>query len=120
MKQTKLIIFGLMVCLGIQAADYEHYSEWMAYSEIKRVPHPYNLDFSPYAPRWSYQVGIELDGMLDVYATYGGDQLEKYLKEYPKTMIDAKGNITGYSYNDFNLDNVRPGHFLMRYHQLFL
>ena len=75
MKQTKLIIFGLMVCLGIQAADYEHYSEWMAYSEIKRVPHPYNLDFSPYAPRWSYQVGIELDGMLDVYATYGGDQL---------------------------------------------
>jgi rhamnogalacturonyl hydrolase YesR len=34
-------------------------------------------------------------------------------------MIDAKGNITGYSYNDFNLDNVRPGHFLLRYYQLF-
>lgn len=109
----------LLVFISSRAADYEHYSEWMAYSEIKRVPHPYNLDFSPYWPHWSYQVGIELDGMLDVFMTYGGDKLGAYLKEYPKTMIDAKGNITGYSYNDFNLDNVRPGHFLMRYYQLY-
>ena len=118
-KNYALLAIALLLNIGTSAADYEHYSEWITYSEIKRVPHPYNLDFSPNSPRWSYQVGIELDGMLDVYMTYGGDKLEKYLKEYPKKMIDAKGNITGYKYDDFNLDNVRPGHFLLRYYQLF-
>ena len=119
MKRNHILLaVALLLNVGVNAVDYEHYSEWITYSEIKRVPHPYNLDFSPYSPRWSYQVGIELDGMLDVYTTYGGDKLEKYLKEYPKK-IDSKGDITGYKYNDFNLDNVRPGHFLLRYYRLF-
>ena len=106
MKKYLFLAIALFLSIGTAAADYEHYSEWMTYSEIKRVPHPYNLDFSPNSPRWSYQVGIELDGMLDVFTTYGGDKLEKYLKEYSKKMIDTKGNITGYKYDDFNLDNA--------------
>ena len=109
----------LLVAVGVRAADYNHFSEWITASEMKRTPHPYNLNFSVWMPNWSYQTGVELDGMLDVYTTYGDEKLGKYLKEYSATMINAKGNITGYKYDDFNLDNVRPGHFLMRYYQLF-
>ena len=83
-RNCVLLVVTWFLSLGVHAEDYEHYSEWITYSEIKRVPRPYNLDFSPNAPRWSYQVGIELDGMLDVYATYGGAKLERYLKAYPK------------------------------------
>lgn len=108
---------ALLLPLSLTSKDYDHYSEWIVASEMSRVPHPYNLDFSPSKPRWAYQVGIELDGMLDVYLRYGDEQVAQYLQEYPARMIDSKGNITGYSYKDFNLDNVRPGHFLLRYYQ---
>ncbi len=118
MKRNYLLLL-LLVAIGVRAADYIHYSEWITASEMKRTPHSYNLNFSAWAPNWSYQTGVELDGMLDVYTTYGDEKLGNYLKEYPAKMIDAKGSITGYKYDDFNLDNVRPGHFLMRYYQLF-
>lgn len=100
-----------------QAQDNSHYSEWMVASEMQRTPHPYNLNFSS-SPQWSYQVGIELDAMLDVYLTYQNSSVLNYLKEYPQKMISSKGSISGYSYEAFNLDNVRPGHFLLRYYQL--
>ena len=76
---------------------------------MQRTPHPYNLDFSPKKPRWSYVMGIEMEGMLDTYlhykdgkSTFKGADAEanneaiiNYLKEYPAKMIDEKGNITG-------------------------
>ncbi len=99
---------------------YKNYSEWITYSEMKRVAHPYNLDFSPNKPRWSYVMGIEMEGMLDTYLAYkdGNDAILSYLKEYPAKMIDEKGNITGYKYEDFNLDNVRTAKFILRMHNL--
>ena len=33
-------------------------------------------------------------------------------------MIDEKGNITGYKYEDFNLDNVRTARYIFRMNQL--
>lgn len=120
-NMKKMLLSLLMILAGqtaIKAANYEHYSEWMAASEMKRTPHPYNLNFSVWSPQWSYQVGTELDGMLDVYLTYHDTELWNYLKEYPQTMVGNDGTILGYRYSDFNLDNVRPGHFLFRMYQL--
>ena len=96
---------------------YTHYSEWLTASEMQRVPHPYNLDFSS-KPRWSYVMGIELESFLDTWLTYGNSQIMDYLKEYPEKMIDSEGNITGYKYSDFNLDNVRTGRFILRMYNL--
>ena len=97
---------------------YEHYSEWMARSEMARVAHPYLLDFSK-KPKWSYVMGVELEGMLDAYLAYKDERIINYLKEYCDEMIDEKGNITGYKYEDFNLDNVRTARFVYRMYELF-
>lgn len=78
-------------------------------------------------------MGIEMEGMLDTYlyykdkkSTFNGKDAEanneailNYLKEYPAKMIDEQGNITGYKYEDFNLDNVRTAKFILRMHNLF-
>lgn len=60
--------------------------------------------------------------MLDTYEHYkeSNNAILDYLKEYPAKMIDEKGNITGYKYEDFNLDNVRTAKFILRMHNLFL
>ncbi len=110
----------LVVLLAVPAAysqTYQHYSEWLVASEMQRVPHPYNLDFSPNKARWSYTMGIELESMLDTYLRYGDETIMNYIKEYPEKMISSNGSVTGYNYNDFNLDNVRTGRFILRMYQ---
>ena len=102
--------------LSLTEMPYKHYSEWLTYSEMKRVPKPYLLDFSS-KPKWSYVMGIELEGMLDTYLKYGGEDILSYCKEYTDTMINAKGDIRGYNILDYNLDNIRTGHFVTRMYQ---
>ncbi len=131
-KFDNLIINGSLV-INKEEQPYKNYSEWLTHSEIERVPHPYNLDFSPKKPRWSYVMGIEMEGMLDTYLYYkdgkgtykhgdanaNNERIINYLKEYPAKMIDERGNIIGYKYEDFNLDNVRTAKFILRMQDLF-
>lgn len=102
--------------LVLQNPPYKHYSEWLTYSEMKRVPKSYLLDFST-KPKWSYVMGIELESMLDTYLRYGGEDIRKYCQEYTDTMINQKGDIRGYNILDYNLDNIRTGHFVTRMYQ---
>lgn len=104
--------------LSLLKAPYEHYSEWLTYSEMKRVPKSFLLDFSE-SPKWSYVMGIELEGMLDTYLAYGGEDIHKYCQEYTDTMINEKGDIRGYNILDYNLDNIRTGHFVTRMYNLY-
>ena len=98
-------------------APYQSYSEWMTYSEMKRTPQSYLLDFST-KPKWSYVMGIELESMLDTYIAHGGEDILQYCQQYTDTMITAEGSIRGYNQLDYNLDNIRTGHFLTRMYQL--
>ena len=102
--------------LVLQEKPYKHYSEWLTYSEMKRVPKSYLLDFSD-KPKWSYVMGIELEGMLDTYLRYGGEEIRKYCQEYTDTMINSRGDIRGFNILDYNLDNIRTGHFVTRMYQ---
>ena len=104
--------------LSLLEAPYQHYSEWLTYSEMQRVPKSFLLDFST-KPKWSYVMGIELEGMLDTYLTYGGEAIRQYCQEYTDTMINAKGEIRGYDILDYNLDNIRTGHFVTRMYNLY-
>ena len=99
--------------LCLQQKPYKHYSEWMTYSEMQRIPQPWMLDFAK-GPKWGYVVGIELEAMLDTYLKYGGEQIRQYCQAYTDKMIDQQGNITGYNILDYNLDNIRTGHFVSR------
>ncbi len=92
--------------LALLKAPYQNYSEWMTYSEMQRNPKSYLLDFSQ-KPKWSYVMGIELEGMLDTYLKYGGEDIRKYCQEYTDTMINAKGDIRNYDILDYNLEQPR-------------
>ena len=95
---------------------YKSYAQWMTYSEMQRQPKSYLLDFSS-RPKWSYVMGIELEGMLDTYLRYGDQKILDYCKLYTDTMINAQGEIRGYNILDYNLDNIRTGHFVTRMYQ---
>ena len=99
--------------LVLKKKPYNNYSQWLTYSEMKRVQEPYLLDFSK-KPKWSYVMGIELEAMLDTYLAHGGDDIMKYCQQYCDTMIDVQGNIRTYKLEDYNLDQIRTGHFVAR------
>ena len=113
-KYENLIINGSLV---LQEKPYKHYSEWLTYSEMQRTPRSYMLDFAT-KPKWSYVMGIELEGMLDTYLKYGGENIRNYCQEYTDTMIRKDGSIRGYNIKDYNLDNIRTGHFVLMMKQL--
>ena len=102
----------------LQQLPYKRYSEWIACSEIQRIPKPYMLDFAT-KPKWGYVVGIELESLLDTYLKYGNDDIRRYCQEYTDFMINQQGDITGYDILDYNLDNVRTGHFVTRMYNLW-
>ncbi|MBR1463680.1 MAG: glycoside hydrolase family 88 protein [Prevotella sp.] len=114
-KAQNLYFENLMIngSLVLSEKPYKTYSQWMTHSEMQRVPHSYMLDFAKTNPRWSYTSGTEMGAMLDTYKQYNDVSIYEYLKEYPAKMIDEKGGANGYKYEDFNLDNVRPGKFLI-------
>ena len=114
-KYENLIINGSLV---LQEKPYKHYSEWLTYSEMQRTPRSYMLDFAT-KPKWSYVMGIELEGMLDTYLKYGGEDIRNYCQEYTDTMIRKDGSIRGFNIKDYNLDNIRTGHFVTRMYQLW-
>ena len=111
---NNLFINGSLV---LSEKPYKHYSEWMTHSEMTRVPDVTYLDFAK-KPRWSYTVGTEMGAMLDTYKAYKDETIYNWLKEYPAKMIDENGQGVGYKYEDFNLDNVRPGKVLLAMYQL--
>ncbi len=104
--------------LILSQAPYKNYSEWLTRSEMKRVPHPYMLDFAK-SPKWSYVMGIEMEAMLDTYLAYKDESIINYLKEYCQEMIDEKGNIKTYELKDYNLDQIRTGKFVLRWDKLY-
>ena len=97
---------------------YQNYSEWLTYSEMQRVPEPYMLDFAK-KPKWSYVMGIELESMLDTYLAHGGDAIKDYCKAYTDKMISSEGEIATYRLEDYNLDQIRTGHFVTRMYELW-
>ena len=117
--KTRNIVYDKLKVNGslcLQKNPYKHYSEWMTASEMQRTPKSYLLDFSS-KPKWSYVMGIELEAMLDTYLKYGNPRIWEYCKEYTDTMINAQGEILGYQLKDYNLDNIRTGHFVARMYQ---
>lgn len=122
MKKT-IISIALAFCIPMMSfaqsvKPYKSYAEWLTRSEMKRVDNPIYLDFTDIKKRpqgkWSYVMGIELEGMLDTYLKHGGKDIRDYLKRYPEQMIKEDGSVVGYKYEDFNLDNVRTAHFIYR------
>lgn len=97
---------------------YNKYSQWLTYSEMKRVPEAYMHDFAK-KPKWGYVMGIELESMLDTYLANKDEKIINYLKAYTDKMIDEKGNILTYDIKDYNLDQIRTGKFVLRWNQLY-
>ncbi|NDV81265.1 glycoside hydrolase family 105 protein [Bacteroides sp. 51] len=117
----KLFFFGALLGTGAstvplmaqQVSDKQPWSVRMVESEMIRNPESWQLDFQSRL-KWDYCHGLELQAMLDVYDTYGGEHIFDYALAYADTMVQADGSILTYKLEEYNIDRLNPGKYLFR------
>lgn len=117
----KLFFFGVLLGTGVstmqlmaqQVSDKQPWSVRMVESEMIRNPESWQLDFQPRL-KWDYCHGLELQAMLDVYDTYGGEHIFDYAVAYADTMVQDNGTILTYKPEEYNIDRLNPGKYLFR------
>lgn len=92
--------------------EYAPTSQKMVYSEMKRNPESWMLDFSK-RPKWTYSIGTELDAFIAMADRYGDKTVEEYAIAYADSMVNPDGTIKTYDLKHYNLDQVKPGKLLM-------
>ncbi|MBR4651288.1 MAG: glycoside hydrolase family 88 protein [Prevotella sp.] len=107
----------------LSEAPYKRYSEWMAWSEMQRVPNPIYLDFTDPVKKpqgkWNYGTGLELESIFDCFKIYGDTIFRNYAGAYVNQMVHDDGTVTGYNIEEYNVDNVRPARLLLQYNRMF-
>lgn len=117
----KLFFFGVLLgtelntvqLMAQQVSDKQPWSVRMVESEMIRNPESWQLDFQSRL-KWDYCHGLELQAMLDVYDTYGGDHIFDYALAYADTMVQDNGSILTYKLEEYNIDRLNPGKYLFR------
>ncbi|MBQ4041895.1 MAG: glycoside hydrolase, partial [Prevotella sp.] len=91
---NNLVINGEKV---LEQPPFKRYSEWMAWSEMQRVPNPIHLDFNNAQKRpkgrWNYGIGLELESIFDCYKAYGDTIFSNYVAKYPGLMVHEDSSV---------------------------
>ncbi len=83
-------------------------------SEMSRCPEASWIDSQEGNLKWNYTTGLELKSFLDVYDTYGGDDILAYVDAWYDAIIDSTGTIATYSLENYSTDHICPGRALLR------
>ena len=87
-------------------------------SEMARCPEGSWLDGREGTLKWNYTTGLELKAFLDVYDTYGGQEIYDYVEGWYDAIIDEDGRIPNYKRANYTLDHICPGRTLFRLYEL--
>lgn len=108
MKKTALFIALAMVLCACQTQKTEPMSEQMVRSQMFRCPTAKYLDFKNGRLRWNYTPGLELKAYLDVYQTYGGEDIFSYVEDWYDEAVNEDGTINTYSVETYSTDLICP------------
>lgn len=103
----------LLSCGGGETAPM---SELMVRSQMSRCPDATWLDYSEGRLKWSYTPGLELKAFLDVYETYGGEDIYDYVEAWYDAVVHEDGSIETYSVDKYNVDLICPGRSLFYFY----
>lgn len=87
------------------------WSDKMALSIMHQHKEAYQIDDQK-APKWDYVHGLVLLAFEKLYNRDHNAQYYNYFKKYADTLIDSKGVIQTYKYENFNIDMINAGRIL--------
>ena len=108
MKKTALILAALCMLCACQKSG-EPNSLKMVHSQMFRCPTAKHLDFKNGRISWNYTPGLELKAYLDVYQTYGGEDIYNFVEAWYDEAVNEDGTIKTYSVEKYSTDLICPG-----------
>lgn len=88
------------------------YSVLMAESEMKRNHELWMTDFVS-KPKWDYTQGLMALAMQQLADSSGDQRYYSYAKSFADKFIDESGNIDTYKLDEYNIDRLNPGKYLI-------
>lgn len=95
-----------------QAGNKLKYSLLMGESEMKRNHELWMADFVS-KPKWDYTQGLIALAMLQLADSSENQAFFSYAKGFADKFIDDQGNIDTYKLNEYNIDRLNPGKYLI-------
>jgi len=112
MKKVLIIAATVLALTACSSKKQEPMSVRMVRSEMARCQDAKWLDFKEGQLSWNYTPGLELRSFLDVYRTYGGEDIYEYVERwYDEIISEQEGGVSiqGYKLLSYNVDKVCPG-----------
>lgn len=69
--------------------------------------------FKDTSAKWSYDMGVVLEGAAAVWRSTGDGEYFKYIQHSMDVYVNDKGNIRNYKQEDYNIDNIKNGRSLL-------
>lgn len=113
MKLKLVVLWLVSSVFMLQSTAKTKYYVRMADSELKRNPESWMLDFQPKL-KWDYCNGLELQAIFEVWNKTKQQKYLDYAKSYADTIINNKGEISGYKPTEYNIDRLNPGKLLFQ------
>lgn len=108
----------IMAASALSCSKASPLSEQMVRSQMSRCPDASYLDYRNGNIKWNYTPGLELRAFLDVYDTYGGEDILQYVDFWYDTLIAEDGSIKGYKVGNYSTDHICPAKTLFRLYDL--
>ncbi|WP_461451570.1 glycoside hydrolase family 88 protein [Mucilaginibacter sp.] len=102
MRKIICIVILFIPCFTLVNAQKQPWSQRMAATAM-------NLWKDTSAARWSYEQGVVLQGIEQVWMQTGDKKYFKFIQNYMDALIGPDGSIKGYKKDDYTLDNVMCG-----------
>ncbi|SKA73725.1 unsaturated rhamnogalacturonyl hydrolase [Clostridium sp. USBA 49] len=78
----------------------------------------YIENYKNYKENWNYEDGCVLKGALDLYKITQEEKYKSFILKYMNLYIDKDGNIKGYNFKNYNLDDINSGKVLFDLYEM--
>ncbi|WP_131537538.1 glycoside hydrolase family 88 protein [Pedobacter nototheniae] len=113
MKRYILLVFGFIICLSQSGFAQKKLSEQLTLTAMETMFRDSIYTNNPKGPKWTYDMGVVLEGAAVVWRNTGNGDYFKYIQTSMDAYVDKTGNIKNYKQEDYNIDNVKNGRSLL-------
>ncbi|WP_312136965.1 glycoside hydrolase family 88 protein [Sphingobacterium sp.] len=93
-------------------------SEQMARSAMAKLFQEKSFTVSVKGPKWTYDVGVLLEGMTEVWRNTADVQYFTYVQEWMDRFVQEDGSIRNYRMDEYNIDHVKNGRSLLMLYEV--
>ncbi|MCZ4243326.1 glycoside hydrolase family 88/105 protein [Pedobacter punctiformis] len=113
MKRYILLVFVFVFGAGQNGFAQKKLSEQLTLTAIETMFKDSIYTNNPKGPKWTYDMGVVLEGAASVWRNTGDGDYFKYIQASMDAYVDKAGNIKNYKQEDYNIDNVKNGRSLL-------